>query len=277
MSAKDKTINRLQFWVHNLARQIGNIDSKELMAKPRPDKWSKKEIFGHLIDSAVNNLPRFINAQIGDEPYIIIPYAQAELVQLNQYQSSDIYHLLQLWQSLNQQIIIVGKNIPDNRWDHEVRIPHEDTVATLGYIFDDYLQHLEYHLNQIFDINACLEKQVSPILKASIAEGLHKLAIEKTDRRDVLLFERGSMYVEYYKPLKVDPQQPHNQDELYIVTKGEGNYICDGQSITFQSGDVLFAPAGMQHRFENFSDDFETWVVFYGPIGGEIPMITSHS
>ncbi len=83
------------------------------------------------------------------------------------------------------------------------------------------------------------------------------------------ILSHGSMEVEIYVPQKVDPQQPHTRDELYFVAKGEGMFVNGDQRHPFKAGDVLFVPAGVVHRFEDFTDDFVTWVVFYGPEGGE--------
>ena len=80
---------------------------------------------------------------------------------------------------------------------------------------------------------------------------------------------QGSMTVELFKPVGVDAQQPHAQDELYIILSGTSGFKRDGESVQVAEGDVLFVPAGMDHRFVNFSDDFQTWVVFWGPKGGE--------
>jgi mannose-6-phosphate isomerase-like protein (cupin superfamily) len=83
------------------------------------------------------------------------------------------------------------------------------------------------------------------------------------------IFEHGSMVVEFYKPINVDLQQPHTRDELYIVASGSGYFINGNSKEEFEKGEVLFVPAGIKHRFENFTDDFSTWVIFYGPEGGE--------
>ncbi|GMA17469.1 cupin domain-containing protein [Deinococcus metallilatus] len=85
------------------------------------------------------------------------------------------------------------------------------------------------------------------------------------------VFGRGSLRVELYRPRGHDPQTPHTQDELYVVVNGSGIYLCADERRAFGPGDVLFAPAGAEHRFEAFSDDLELWVVFYGPEGGERP------
>lgn len=80
--------------------------------------------------------------------------------------------------------------------------------------------------------------------------------------------QHGTMSVEYFAPDKADTQKPHIQDELYVVASGSGTFFRDGASIQFNKGDVLFVPAGMEHRFENFTDDFATRVIFYGEEGG---------
>ena len=82
-------------------------------------------------------------------------------------------------------------------------------------------------------------------------------------------FEHGTLTVEVYKPEKDDLQQPHTRDEVYIIIAGSGEFLNDGERVTFRQGDFLFVPAGIEHRFENFTDDFATWVIFYGPEGGE--------
>jgi mannose-6-phosphate isomerase-like protein (cupin superfamily) len=83
------------------------------------------------------------------------------------------------------------------------------------------------------------------------------------------LLKHGSMMVEWYAPEHQDLQQPHKQDEVYIIGSGHGTFLRNGERITFKKGDVLFVPAGMKHRFVDFSHDFGTWVIFYGPEGGE--------
>ena len=77
------------------------------------------------------------------------------------------------------------------------------------------------------------------------------------------------MSVEVYAPKGVDLQQPHKQDELYFIHSGTGTIDINGQKFDAAAGDAFFVAAGVEHRFQNFSDDFVTWVVFYGPEGGE--------
>jgi mannose-6-phosphate isomerase-like protein (cupin superfamily) len=83
------------------------------------------------------------------------------------------------------------------------------------------------------------------------------------------VFDHGSLVVEIYKPDGVDLQQPHSRDEIYVVISGAGYFVNGERRDPFEPGEVLFAPAGVVHRFEDFTDDFATWVFFYGPEGGE--------
>jgi mannose-6-phosphate isomerase-like protein (cupin superfamily) len=85
----------------------------------------------------------------------------------------------------------------------------------------------------------------------------------------VELFRHGALAVEFYKPQRVDRQKPHSRDEVYVVVSGSGYFVVGGERRPFQAGEVLFAAAGVEHRFEAFTDDFATWVFFYGPEGGE--------
>jgi mannose-6-phosphate isomerase-like protein (cupin superfamily) len=83
------------------------------------------------------------------------------------------------------------------------------------------------------------------------------------------VLEHGTLVVEIYAPRGTDPQQPHTRDELYVVVQGTGDFLNGDARHPFGPGDVLFVPAGVEHRFENFSPDLTVWVVFYGPEGGE--------
>jgi mannose-6-phosphate isomerase-like protein (cupin superfamily) len=85
----------------------------------------------------------------------------------------------------------------------------------------------------------------------------------------ITLFLHGSLQVEVYKPRGVDRQQPHTRDEIYVIISGSGDFVLGSEKRPFEEGEVLFVPAGTEHRFVDFTDDFTTWVIFYGPTGGE--------
>jgi mannose-6-phosphate isomerase-like protein (cupin superfamily) len=84
---------------------------------------------------------------------------------------------------------------------------------------------------------------------------------------DVL--RRGSLRLLVSHPLRPNQQSPHAQDELYFVVRGRGVLFHDGRRDRFEAGDAMFVAAGIEHHFEDCSDDFEIWVAFYGPAGGE--------
>ena len=105
--------------------------------------------------------------------------------------------------------------------------------------------------------------------KITLAEALDRLPGPQGED-SVGVFEHGSLVVKLYTPRGQDLQTPHSRDEIYVVACGSGEFVCAGVRQPFGPLDVLFAAAGIAHRFENFSDDFAVWVFFYGPEGGEI-------
>jgi mannose-6-phosphate isomerase-like protein (cupin superfamily) len=102
----------------------------------------------------------------------------------------------------------------------------------------------------------------------SVAEALAHLPGPE-GKRFATIFKHGSLLVEIYAPRGTDPQKPHTRDEVYFVASGRGEYVCGETRRQFGPTDLLFAAAGVEHRFENFTDDLAVWVIFYGPEGGE--------
>ncbi len=95
------------------------------------------------------------------------------------------------------------------------------------------------------------------------------LKLGESDSAFAEIFKHGTMSIEIYKPVKIDHQQPHSQDEIYVILEGKGRFFNDGEWSNFNKGDLIFVKAGAEHFFQDFSDDFMTWVIFYGPKGGE--------
>ena len=98
---------------------------------------------------------------------------------------------------------------------------------------------------------------------------LQALASEPLGMRFLQVFQHGTLQVEIYKPVSRDLQRVHSRDEIYVVIAGHGEFVSPDRCHAVGPGELLFAAAGVEHYFENFSDDFCTWVVFYGPEGGE--------
>ena len=111
-------------------------------------------------------------------------------------------------------------------------------------------------------------------MKTSLNQLLARLPGPASDQwpdgeRFVRGLAHGTMEVELYAPRGTDPQTPHRRDELYFIMQGQGWFVHGGTRTAFAAGDAFFVAAGEPHRFEDFSDDFATWVVFWGPEGGE--------
>jgi mannose-6-phosphate isomerase-like protein (cupin superfamily) len=107
-----------------------------------------------------------------------------------------------------------------------------------------------------------------PQHKLTVPEALARLP-GPSGERYVELFRHGTLSVELYAPRGSDPQDPHTRDEVYVVVHGRGQFRNGDTRHPFGPGDLLFVPAGVVHRFEDFTDDLAVWVVFYGPEGGE--------
>lgn len=252
---------RLQQLVAEVPRRLAAFSTDEMTLRPAPGKWSKREIMGHLCDSALHNWQRFLAAQHQPGVLEIKPYPQNELVRLNQYQDLPTGQIVALWASLNTQVLAVLKSLPAERLQHPVQLP-DGTRVDLGFWADDYLSHLEHHLSQVFG-----EKTAAPALPSNwhipLQTAVEALSQHPLGKPFVTLLEQGRMYVELYQPQGVDLQKPHDQDEIYVVASGSGWFSNNGERRRFGPGDLIFVPAGVEHRFEAFTSDFRTWVIFY--------------
>ena len=123
------------------------LSEKEVMGDRGAGKWVKKEILGHLIDSASNNHQRFVRAQITGR--LIWPgYDQDQWVALQKYRERPWLELVQLWEQLNRHIAHVMANVPAGRLHAQCVIADGDPV-TLEWLMSDYVRHLRHHLHQI--------------------------------------------------------------------------------------------------------------------------------
>jgi hypothetical protein len=126
---------------------IPTLNNEVLEAKI-PGKWSKKEILGHLTDSAIHNLVRFTEINYVEKPYQHRPYSQMDLVNLNQYQTMDINELTTLWFSVNKQIVRIMKSVDEKSLDYKI-VLSDQSIINLRFLMTDYVEHLEHHINQI--------------------------------------------------------------------------------------------------------------------------------
>lgn len=144
-------LQQLAHHIDTIPGRYLQMNEQDLLERPAEGKWSRKEILGHLIDSAVNNLKRFTDIQHSAQPYTIQSYSQVHLVTENNYQELPLSHLLQLWQSLNRQIVFVARNIPAEKLASKVQPQYNNKeMKTLGWLIADYVAHMEHHWKQVF-------------------------------------------------------------------------------------------------------------------------------
>ncbi|TGE09743.1 DinB family protein [Hymenobacter fodinae] len=145
---------------HRLRKLLGVLNSSidtfsetELAYTPAPGQWSKKEILGHLIDSAANNHRRFVLSQLEPEPLLITPYDQDQWVILSRYQHTPAAELLQLLTLYNRQIVRLLENLPESAATQRCEFDNGYSV-TLRWLAEDYVMHLEHHVYQIINLTS---------------------------------------------------------------------------------------------------------------------------
>ena len=146
----DCTISRLNQLITNVEVYLNATHRQKLAAKPKPTQWSKKEILGHLIDSARYNLRRFTEIHIKPKPYQAVDYEQDNLVLINDYQRAEPKDLTMLWVSLNKQIIHVIKRQDEKTLQTKARMPNQK-ITNFIFLINDYLEHTEHHVKQIVE------------------------------------------------------------------------------------------------------------------------------
>lgn len=140
-------IHELLEVVQEFSRKMEAIPDEKFKKSPFPKKWSKIEVLGHLIDSAQNNLRRFICGQY-ESPPVLISYDQEFWVAANQYSKANKEDMIQLWALLNNRIAAVLLAMPDvNR--QKTCPTTTGMVQSIEWFAADYVKHLKHHLNQI--------------------------------------------------------------------------------------------------------------------------------
>ena len=143
------TIDEIQQIIGQFRQKISAIPEVEFSAKPNQNKWSKKEILGHLVDSGQNNLRRFICGQYESKPSKII-YDGDFWVRANDYQGKQSGEVIELWRLINEQICSVLRTMPTTNYNRSSDTGHEgEELHTLQHLAEDYVKHMKHHLNQI--------------------------------------------------------------------------------------------------------------------------------
>jgi hypothetical protein len=147
--------------IAEIAESLFELEDKDMAIPRKEGAWSRKQVLGHLIDSASVNHQRIIEAQITGS-IVFEGYKHEQWVELQHYQSADWEELITLWCSLNMHICEIITKIPLDILDalHDThsydrtayRELPADKPSTLGYLVEDYFAHMEYHLHQIQDL-----------------------------------------------------------------------------------------------------------------------------
>lgn len=159
VSSTDEFLRDFHATVMDATHRLLAISEEQSAQQPSPDKWSIKQVLGHLIDSAANNHQRFVRAQFTDD--LVFPgYEQENWVNAQKYNDEPWSDLIQLWHFYNLHLLHVIAAIPEHKLT-QARIRHNlDEIAlhpvdkkdttTLDYFVRDYLVHMQHHLDQIF-------------------------------------------------------------------------------------------------------------------------------
>ncbi|MCP1095181.1 DinB family protein [Bacillaceae bacterium OS4b] len=139
-------IDGINHWIGFIPEEFNWMTEKELNHRPMPHKWSKKEILGHLCDSALNNMNRFIKIQYEEHPYVIQSYNQEQWVLVQNYQERPLDEIVNLFCTLNKQIIHIITNTPNDRLSNLCDIGNNQ-LKSMEWLIKDYLDHMEHHIN----------------------------------------------------------------------------------------------------------------------------------
>lgn len=144
-------IQDLNKTVNEFIPRINTLSDEEFASKAQPNKWSKKEVIGHLIDSGHTNLRRFVCGQYDKSPAKIV-YEQDFWVNANNYQKMDKDDLVELWRLVNLQIENILSTMPPENYLKQCDTSKGETqLRTLEWLAEDYVKHLKHHLNQVIE------------------------------------------------------------------------------------------------------------------------------
>jgi hypothetical protein len=161
----EKVANDLLATLKQVLPLLQNLTEPTVSERPAPGKWSKKEIIGHLIDSACNNQQKFVRMTIAENGHVdFVGYRQDDWVAMQAYQSANWTDLIALWAAYNRQLAHFIRHIPETKHSADILI---DGVGPfrLDYIVPDYVEHLRHHLKAVLP-DAGLESRFSNVYGA---------------------------------------------------------------------------------------------------------------
>ncbi|HJW28501.1 MAG TPA: DinB family protein [Saprospiraceae bacterium] len=145
----ESSLTELQHILETVPLQLKAFSDQEFSTPPAPGKWSKKQIIGHLIDSAANNHQRFVRAQFEDHP--AISYDQERWNVAGHYEEMNGYAVIDFWAAYNHFILQLISKIPPTLMERTCRMS-DGSLWTISTLFVDYVAHLKHHLLQIEEL-----------------------------------------------------------------------------------------------------------------------------
>ncbi|HEU4633257.1 MAG TPA: DinB family protein [Flavisolibacter sp.] len=142
------SLQRLDYLCNNIPPLLHHLPEEEFSFQPAPEKWSKKQILGHLIDSAANNHQRFIRVQYEEMPTLF--YDQNKWNALSHYNQKSTAELIEFWTLYNKHLVHIIQNMAAENLERKCKTGEREPV-TLRWLIDDYVKHLEHHLHQLVD------------------------------------------------------------------------------------------------------------------------------
>jgi hypothetical protein len=140
----------LQVLLQEVPHAFRSLTLEEAVEPRSEGKWSRLQILGHLCDSAINNVTRFIRVLHEPQPLLLLPYDQEQWVNAQRYGQASTEEILSLWLSLNQSVLRVISGLKPSQLSLSCQLPNGGDIVTLQWLIEDYLEHMVHHLKQIF-------------------------------------------------------------------------------------------------------------------------------
>lgn len=142
-------VAQLEQWIRVIPNKLKAFPEESMVHPRAVGKWSNLQILGHLCDSAINNLTRFIQVQYAPEPMHIIPYDQDKWVAAQRYSDVTVEEVISLWVSLNHSLVRVLTSLPADLPASRAIILPSGEQRSVEWLITDYVEHMKHHLNQI--------------------------------------------------------------------------------------------------------------------------------
>jgi hypothetical protein len=143
----EETIARLRTILETAPARLLAISEAEASRPRAIEKWSAKEVLGHLVDSASNNHQRFVRGQLVEDLHFP-PYEQEGWVSVQHYREEPWKVIVDLWRAYNRHLVHVMSRVPSSRYGHRCHSGSNEPLTLHDHMVD-YVRHLEHHLAQI--------------------------------------------------------------------------------------------------------------------------------